>query len=293
MTIFLHSSSTKRAGETVSWTPTGIRYLQANWYTSIAVETRATGILSVVNIDPRKVSPYGNVVSPGVLAQNHQHIFAIRIDPAIDGQKNSILKEESLPVPMNRDTNPHGNGYQVIQETIKTSTWVDASPSTNLTIKIANTNKTNPVSRRPVAYQFTPSPTQLLLADPESIVAKRAAFAGHHVWVTRYKDGELYAAGAFTNQSQKEVGGVADAIARNDVVENSDVVVWTVFGFTHNPRVEDWPVMPVEKHELRLKPVDFFDRNPAIDVPSIANQDSVEVGRCGRCSGCSLVPGSA
>jgi primary-amine oxidase len=44
----------------------------------ITLETRATGIVSVVNIDPGKTSDYGNVVSNGVLAQNHQHIFAAR-----------------------------------------------------------------------------------------------------------------------------------------------------------------------------------------------------------------------
>jgi Cu2+-containing amine oxidase len=44
----------------------------------ITLEVRATGIVSVVNIDPGKASEYGNVVSGGVLAQNHQHIFAAR-----------------------------------------------------------------------------------------------------------------------------------------------------------------------------------------------------------------------
>jgi hypothetical protein len=44
----------------------------------ITLEVRATGIVSVVNIDPGKTSDYGNVVSNGVLAQNHQHIFAAR-----------------------------------------------------------------------------------------------------------------------------------------------------------------------------------------------------------------------
>lgn len=47
----------------------------------ITLEVRATGIVSVVNIDPGKTSDYGNVVSGGVLAQNHQHIFAARKSP--------------------------------------------------------------------------------------------------------------------------------------------------------------------------------------------------------------------
>ncbi|KAI1614785.1 primary-amine oxidase [Exophiala viscosa] len=245
----------------------------------ITLETRATGVVSVVNIDPGKVSPYGNVVSPGALAQNHQHIFAVRIDPAIDGQANTVFTEESMPIPMNPETNPFGNGYEVVRKPVTKSTWIQASPFTNLTVKMANTNKINPISQRPVAYKFIPSPSQLLLADPESIMAKRAAFAQHHIWVTKYKDEELFAAGEFTNQSQKEVGGVSDAVARNDDVENDDVVVWNVFGLTHNPRVEDWPVMPVEIHQLELKPADFFERNPALDVPGSKNVSSVEFGR--------------
>ena len=243
-------------------------------------------MVSVVNIDPGKVSPYGNVVSPGALAQNHQHIFAVRIDPAIDGQANTVFTEESMPVPMNPETNPFGNGYEVVRKPVTKSTWIQASPFTNLTVKMANTNKINPISQRPVAYKFIPSPSQLMLADPNSIMAKRAAFAHHHVWVTKYKDEELFAAGEFTNQSQKEVGGVADAVARNEDVENDDVVVWNVFGLTHNPRVEDWPVMPVEIHQLELKPADFFERNPALDVPGSKNVSSVEVGRDANGSCC-------
>jgi len=44
-------------------------------------------------------------------------------------------------------------------------------------------------------------------------------------------------------------------------------------------RVEDWPVMPVEIFQLHYKPADFFDKNPANDVPSSQNQASVLVGK--------------
>jgi primary-amine oxidase len=35
----------------------------------------------------------------------------------------------------------------------------------------------------------------------------------------------------------------------------------------HISRPEDWPVMPVERIGFMLKPVGFFDRNPALDIP--------------------------
>ncbi|KAM9891665.1 hypothetical protein OXX79_010566, partial [Metschnikowia pulcherrima] len=46
-----------------------------------------------------------------------------------------------------------------------------------------------------------------------------------------------------------------------------DIVVWATLGFTHIPRVEDFPVMPVETHNIHLVPANFFDRNPGLDLP--------------------------
>ncbi|OAA57834.1 copper amine oxidase 1 [Akanthomyces lecanii RCEF 1005] len=246
----------------------------------IYLEARPTGIMSPVAIDAGKTSPYGTVVGPGVLAQNHQHIFAVRIDAAVDGHANTVTVEESLPMPMEPTRNPYGNGYRVESTTIKNSTYVDAAPMRNRIIKISNPSKKNPVSGRPVAYKFSPPATQLLLADPASDIARRAKYAQHHVWVTRHADYEYWAGGEFTNMSREEEGGCFDAAARQDSVENGDVVVWAVFGFTHSPRVEDWPVMPAERFTLHLRPVDFFNSNPALDVPSKKNMASVLVDEC-------------
>ena len=208
-------------------------------------EVRATGILSTMPIENAgglKV-PWATNVGPGVSAPNHQHIFSLRIDPAIDGNNNSVQVEESHPVPMNEATNPNGNFYKVTNETIERAGWLDAAPDLNRTVKIINPHRKNPISGKPVAYKFAPLATQKLLADPHSIQAKRAQFAQHHVWVTKYRDGELYAGGRYTLQSQQEVDGVSDAVRRGDWVADTDVVVWSCFGITHNPRVEDWPVM--------------------------------------------------
>ncbi|KAL6238306.1 hypothetical protein BDW75DRAFT_201973 [Aspergillus navahoensis] len=254
----------------------------------ITVEARATGILNVVNIDAGKVSDYGNVVSGGVLAQNHQHIFCVRIDPAIDGAKNSVQIEESHPVPMNEATNPHGNFYRVNTKTVERACYFDAAPELNRTVKMINPHKINPISQKPVGYKFIPLATQKLLADPNSIQAKRAQFAQHHVWVTQHRDGELYAGGRYTLQSQSEVDGVSDAVKRGDVVADTDVVVWSSFGITHNPRIEDWPVMPVEIFQLMIKPSDFFTGNPSLDVPSLKNEASRVVGKSECCRSAQL-----
>ncbi|KAL1297654.1 hypothetical protein AAFC00_006209 [Neodothiora populina] len=234
---------------------------------NIELETRATGILSTHLIDPNKTSPWGNVVSPGVLAPNHQHLFSLRIDPMMDGPQNTVLYEDSVPVPQTEEENPHGNAWNIQKTYFDRSGSADASPFTNRAFKMVNENVRNQISGNPVGYKLVPQPCQLILAGPQSVARKRARFAEHHIWVTRYRDGDLWAGGKWPNQSLEETDGVYDYAARNEDVRNQDLVVWHTFGMTHNPRVEDFPVMPVEITTISLKPADFFDRNPALDVP--------------------------
>ncbi|UQC83750.1 copper amine oxidase [Colletotrichum lupini] len=267
----------------------------------ITLETRATGIMSVVAVDEgKKESAYGAVVAPGVLAQNHQHIFAVRIDPAVDSYAEGdtrVVVEESVPVPLNKETNPYGNYYEIRKQVVEKASWIDAEPKLNRVIKFENRTKKNAMSGRNVGFKLTPSASQLLLADETSQVSKRAKYARHHVWVTGHRDDELWAAGEYTNQSREEVGGVWDMVQRGDWFEDereangdgsgggegrkSSPVVWSVFGLTHNPRVEDWPVMPVEIHHLTIRPADFFTSNPALDMPTNKNKTSVIVPCCG------------
>ena len=56
---------------------------------------------------------------------------------------------------------------------------------------------------------------------------------------------------------------------------DTDVVLWFTCGSNHVARPEDWPVMPVEYAGFHLRPVGFFDRNPALDVPP---QDRINPG---------------
>jgi primary-amine oxidase len=45
------------------------------------------------------------------------------------------------------------------------------------------------------------------------------------------------------------------------------VVLWYTLGAHHVVRPEDWPVMPCAYTGFHLKPVGFFDGNPALDIP--------------------------
>jgi len=45
------------------------------------------------------------------------------------------------------------------------------------------------------------------------------------------------------------------------------VIRCPVFGTTHHTRLEDGPIMPVERVGFELKPDGFFDSSPSMDLP--------------------------
>ena len=236
----------------------------------VIYEVRATGILSTQPIDEGLSVPWGTVVHPGVLASHHQHIFSLRVDPMIDGHINRLIYEEARAMPRS-DFNPHGVGFTVEETVVEKSGGLDIDYEANRTFKIQNTSICNPVNGKPVAYKIHAPPFQKLLADPESFHHKRAEFADHNIYVTKYRDGELYAGGLYTNQSRGGAG-VRSWANRQDNVKDTDIVIWIQFGLQHIARIEDFPVMPCEIIKVALKPVNFFSKNPAIDVPP-SNQE--------------------
>lgn len=240
-----------------------------NQAAEINYEVRATGIMSTNPIDIGDSVPSGTVVAPGVLAPFHQHLFSLRIDPAIDGPKNSLLVEESHPMPIEDPAvhNPAGIGYTTTRSIVEYETPIDTDVTKARVFKIINESVLNPITNTPVGYKLVPHYSQMLLAHPDSLHAKRSEFGSHAVWVTRYHDKELYASGKHTMQSAGGEDGINTMIqSRKESVRNEDIVLWHTFGTTHNPRVEEWPVMPVEKMMVSLKPINFFSRNPALDV---------------------------
>ncbi|KAI9749406.1 MAG: hypothetical protein M1815_002543 [Lichina confinis] len=232
----------------------------------VSYEVRATGIVSTCPIDDGVDVPWGTVVHPGVLATHHQHIFSLRVDPALDGYTgNRLTYEEAHTMPRDPELNPHGVGFVVKETVIEESGAHDLDFSRNRTFKIQNANATNPVNGKPVGYKIQLPGSQAILADEDSFHHKRAEFADHAVYVTRYRDDELYAGGKYTNQSRGGAG-VRSWADRKENVKDADLVLWLQFGLTHIPRIEDFPIMPVETIRVSLKPSNFFDKNPALDV---------------------------
>jgi primary-amine oxidase len=232
---------------------------------TIQFEAKLTGIVQTRAVAPGQAPEFGTLVAPQLDAPNHQHLFNMRLDLEVDGPDNTVVEVDAVGRPMGPD-NPHGNAIVAVPTPIlnERDGRRMCDPSTARTWKVVNPAVRNRFGE-PVGYKLVPFVGPTLLAAPESDLARRAEFARAHLWVTRYDDRELHAAGDYPNQHPGD--GIARWTAQERDLENADVVLWHTFGTTHLPRPEDWPIMPCDYVGFTLKPVGFFDRNPSLDVP--------------------------
>lgn len=233
---------------------------------TIELDIKMTGILSTAATHPDIPSPYGTMLTPGLYAPNHQHVFCTRLDTAVDGQNNTVVEIDTVAQPQGPE-NPFGNAFYTKATALRTE--ADAQrlidPFAARYWQITNPNSTNKMGV-PVAYKLIPGENTLPFAQPSSSIAQRGGYMWKHLWVTPYSPTEQYPAGVYPNQSQGS-DGLPFWTQANRRIDNQDVVVWYVMNANHIARLEDWPVMPVTSIGFKLKPSGFFDQNPALDVP--------------------------
>jgi primary-amine oxidase len=131
-------------------------------------------------------------------------------------------------------------------------------------LRVVNEARTNGVGN-PVSYEIAATNHARLLLDPQDWPARRARFLEHDVWVTPFAAAERYAGGESMVGSKGD-DGLPVWAAKDRPIRNQDLVVWLNLGMHHFTRAEDLPVMSVVWHGFRLRPLNFFDRNPAIDL---------------------------
>ena len=202
----------------------------------------------------------GTVVTPKIAAPGHQHFFAFRIDFDVDGTSNRVVEQNVVST-----APPGGNAWKVQEATLGSEGSRDASSASLRSWRIESATKTNAVGE-PTAYELEGSNTGVPYSSPTYPPLLQAPFAQHPLWVTRYKEGELYAGGDYPFQ-----GSAGDGLTRyaspSENVNAQDLVVWYTIAHTHIPHVEQYPVMTTESAHFHIEPDGFFDSNPALDAP--------------------------
>jgi primary-amine oxidase len=240
------------------------------WYLyndgTIEYEVKLTGVISTGAVPVGERPKHGTLVAPGLYGPHHQHFFCVRMDMAVDGDRNSVVEVESEALPKGPD-NPLGTAWvtkrKVLERESEGERVID--PLRARYWRIENPSVANGVGE-PVAYGLMPGDNVLPFSHEDSGQAARAGFTRRHVWVTPFEGSERYAAGDYPNQNPGG-DGLPDWTKADRPVADTDLVLWYTFGAHHVVRPEDWPVMPVTHIGFKLKPSGFFDGNPALDVP--------------------------
>ncbi|CAN1295514.1 Amine oxidase [copper-containing] zeta, peroxisomal [Linum perenne] len=241
----------------------------------IEAEVKLTGILSLGALQPGEVRKYGTTIAPGLYAPVHQHFFVARMDMAVDckpGEAFNQVVEMNVKIEEPGKDNVHNNAFYPEEELLRTELQAmrDCNPLSARHWIIRNTRTVNRTGQL-TGYKLVPGSNCLPLAGSEAKFLRRAAFLKHNLWVTPYARDEMYPGGEFPNQNPRVGEGLATWVKQNRSIEETDIVLWYVFGVTHIPRLEDWPVMPVEHIGFMLMPHGFFNCSPAIDVPPSVN----------------------
>lgn len=238
----------------------------------IEVRVGATGIVALKGVRAQKMSDptaaedtrYGTLMAPGLVGTNHDHYFNFRLDLDVDGTENSFNHQvyEKVQLP---PQSPRRSLYVVRSNMPATenSAKFDTGHGPEKFL-IVNEGKTNGVGN-PVGYELVYANHARLLLDPEDWPYKRARFLEHDLWLTPFVPSERYAAGDYVFAS-RESAGLPVWTNANRSVRGKDIVLWVNIGLNHLTRAEDQPVMPTVWHSFKLRPFNFLNRNPALDL---------------------------
>jgi primary-amine oxidase len=237
----------------------------------IEVRVGATGIDAVKAVAARSLldataagdTEYGTLLAEGLVGINHDHYVSFRLDLDVDGTRNRAVFDRVAVQTLPR-ASPRRSLWTIESEPVTMEGALD-HPLHDGFLRIESTERENALGY-PTGFQLYPGhavTSVLAAADP---IQARADWSRHPAWLSRYAPAELYASGPYPNQ-RSEPDGLMLWTRDGERIDGEDLVLWYNIGFRHVTRAEDWPAMPTVWHSFRLRPFNFFDRSPAMDVP--------------------------
>lgn len=244
---------------------------------TIGINAGATGIEAVKGVQARTMQDptaaedtrYGTLIDHNIVGTTHQHIYNFRLDLDVDGEQNTLTEIDPIVAPNTRG-GPRTSTMQTETRTVQTEKQAAQKFDPGTIRLLSNTNKTNKLGN-PVSYQLIP------YAGGTHPVAKganfgqdewiynRLNFMDKQIWITTFNPNEFFPEGKYPNRSDKDTG-LGQFTANDENIVNTDNVVWLTTGTTHVARSEEWPIMPTEWVNVLLKPWNFFDETPTLDL---------------------------
>lgn len=244
---------------------------------TIGINAGATGIEAVKGVvsdtmhddTAEEDTKYGTLIDHNIVGTTHQHIYNFRLDLDVDGESNSLTAIDPV-IAENMDGGPRESTMQTVQRIVATEKEA-AQKFDPSSIRLAtNENKENKVGNK-VSYQLIPyaGGTHPIAKganfSSDEWLYNRVNFMDKQIWVTRYDPNERYPEGKYPNRADKDTG-LGQFTLDDESIVNTDNVYWLTTGTTHIARAEEWPIMPTEWVYALLKPWNFFDQTPTLNL---------------------------
>jgi primary-amine oxidase len=287
--MFVGSESRERRELVVRWISTIGNYDYIfDWVFlqngTIKIDIGASGIEAVKGVVTETMQDetaeedtrYGTLIDHHIVGTTHQHIYNFRLDMDVDGVENSFM--EINPQAAENIAGGPRKSVMVTEEKIVPNVHEAIQNFDPSTIRlITNENKLNKVGN-PVSYQVIPFAggthpiAKGALFTEDDWLIQRVNFMDKQIWITNYNPEERYPEGKYPNRN-KEDTGLKAFTEENASIENTDNVLWLTTGATHVARAEEWPMMPTEWVHVMLKPWNFFDQTPTLDLPELETNE--------------------
>lgn len=258
---------------------------------NIKVNVGASGVAAIKGVDTKTVFStdkayidesnsdlkHGTLIENNALAVYHQHIYNFRLDMDVDGVKNTVLELDPYAAAESGKDTPVKSSMMLKQKTYYTEKDAMQKFDPDKIILVASPTKKNKhgylTGYQVIANAGGTHPfAQEALFDENDWLMQRVGYLKNHIWVTPYVYEEQYPDGKYINQNPKDTG-LASWTEQDRNIYQTDNVVWITTGTTHIPRAEEFPMMSTEWASMMLKPFNFLDATPTLDLPKSITEE--------------------
>jgi primary-amine oxidase len=126
----------------------------------VELECKLTGIVNawVLGANEARDPLHETIVAPRIAAQHHQHLFSLRVDPMLDGLRNTVSQVDAVPddAPVGSEENYYGNGFHMRKTVFRTAKEgvADYDSRTARTWAIESSEKTHYASGTKASYKL-------------------------------------------------------------------------------------------------------------------------------------------
>ncbi len=216
-------------------------------------------------VAPGQPHPNGTLVDERTYAPFHQHFLVARLDMDIDGSGNTVFMTESHAEPRR----PGESARAVPRRPRRAVAHREPGQAERQLRDAAHLeggqHQRGQRSWHPSVVQIGSDRRYSADVRPR-VTCRRARRRDRSYSMGDPQPPRRALAGRRIREPVETRHGLGRWTLANRSIENTDVVLWYVFGIHHITRPEDWPVMPIDAVSFWLKPFGFFDRNPALDV---------------------------